>query len=635
MALPPLIAPAALARVHSLPKPKSRRSAAARMVSLARKELSKGVHEIPDGSNRAPAIGRYETATRGAMFGAPWCAYFVSYIARKAGVPIGPGGAGLGYVPYIRAWAKQTHRWHAAPRPGDLITFPEHVGLVENVYRNHTLTTIEGNAGNAVRRRRRRWGEAMGYGRVAKGSSSAPAPPPGPAAPKKSAKPRPPPPDHPLRARITVYPDDTLPPAQTLSLTSNDSSGDIVSSAWDLDGNGKYDAKGDSVDRKYPKAGTYKVTLRVTDSSKRTATATQTITVRTNEAPVAVLSLNSQNLTVGDTLKGDAARSSDPDGDIVKYEWDLNGDGQWSEDGKTHTYTFGDPGDYNVGLRVTDDSGNVTETHLPVHVADLPAPVSRVACDTTTVLAGHSVHCWADDSASPVKVVRHGWDLDGDDIDDKTGHDVRMTFDKAGTVAVRMRAYDQQGRTADDNVTITVTNNAPTAALAGPTSIGLGQTATFDGTDSDDVDGDIVRWQWDLDGDGTYESSGARPSFVYRAPGTYTVRLLVTDDDGGQATATGTIRVTDQAPTPRITLPPSSTRHINTDLQFDATSSTDPDSPIATYEWDFDNDGVYETTGPQPTWRYTSTGRKTIRLRVTDVWGVSAVVTSTSLVVSS
>jgi PKD repeat protein len=116
---------------------------------------------------------------------------------------------------------------------------------------------------------------------------------------------------------------------------------------------------------------------------------------------------------------------------------------------------------------------------------------------------------------------------------------------------------------------------------------------------------------------------------VYRAPGTYTVKLLVTDDDGGQATATTTIRVTNQAPRPVITLP--STRTVNTDLTFDATSSTDPDSAIATYEWDLNGDGTYETTGARPTWRYTTTGWKTIRLRVTDVFGASAVVTSSSL----
>src|SRR3954452_2188966 len=210
MALPTIPVPLAAAAGG---KPKSRAATASRIVTLARKELAKGVRDPPGASNRAPATRRYETATRGAMFGAPWCAYFVSYIARKAGVPIGPGGAGLGYVPYIRAWAKQTHRWHATPRAGDLITFPEHVGLVENVYRNHTLTTIEGNAGNAVRRRWRRWGEAMGYVRVAEGSSSAPAPAPVPS-PKQAPKPKQVAASEPLRARITVYPDDTAAPGQ-------------------------------------------------------------------------------------------------------------------------------------------------------------------------------------------------------------------------------------------------------------------------------------------------------------------------------------------------------------------------------------------------------------------------------------
>src|SRR4051812_2778947 len=312
------------------------------------------------------------------MFGAPWCAYFVSYVARRAGAPIGPGGAGMGYVPYIRAWAKQTKRWTRTPHPGDLITFPQHVGLVENVYANHTLTTIEGNAGNAVRRRSRSWGEAMGYVRVAKGSSAAPAPAPAPAPkPKQAPKPSPAPAGEVLRARITTYPDDTVAPGQTISFTSNDSTGDIVRSAWDYDGNGKFDASGDSVDKRFDKPGTYKVRLRVTDSHKRTATAEQTVTVRSNKAPVAVLSLSSTQLTVGDKVTGDAGRSSDPDGRIVKYEWDLNGDGEWAEDGKTHSYTYGAAGDYNVGLRVTDDAGNVTETHVPVHVADAPAPTAQ------------------------------------------------------------------------------------------------------------------------------------------------------------------------------------------------------------------------------------------------------------------
>src|SRR3954468_9051675 len=154
------------------------------IVSLAQRELRHGVHEIPDGSNRAPAIRRYETATAGAAYGAPWCAYFVSYVAKMAGVPIGPAGRGLGYVPYIRAWAHQTGRWTSQPRPGELIVFPQHVGIVEYVFANHTITTIEGNHSNAVTRVYRRWSEAMGYVRLAGGNPAPLAPQTTPTLPK-------------------------------------------------------------------------------------------------------------------------------------------------------------------------------------------------------------------------------------------------------------------------------------------------------------------------------------------------------------------------------------------------------------------------------------------------------------------
>src|SRR3954471_23582584 len=90
-----------------------------RIVSLARSELARNIHEMPDGSNRSARIRMYGLATIGRYYPAPWCAYFASYIAKRAGVPIGPGGRGLGYVPYIRAWAHQTGRWTSRPRAGE------------------------------------------------------------------------------------------------------------------------------------------------------------------------------------------------------------------------------------------------------------------------------------------------------------------------------------------------------------------------------------------------------------------------------------------------------------------------------------------------------------------------------------
>ena len=78
------------------------------MVSLAQAELAKGVSE-GNGDNESPDIARYRTATKGAAAGAPWCAYFVSYIAKQAGAPIGSGGSGIGYV-HSPWWTGQAGR---------------------------------------------------------------------------------------------------------------------------------------------------------------------------------------------------------------------------------------------------------------------------------------------------------------------------------------------------------------------------------------------------------------------------------------------------------------------------------------------------------------------------------------------
>jgi len=128
--------------------------AARRIVALAQHELALGVREVPDGSNESPDIARYRTATVGASGGQPWCAYFASYIAARAGVPIGDQGQGMGYVPDIIAWAQRTGRYLSgttiAPAPGDLIMWPGHIGIVIANNGDGTVTTVEGNSSNRV-----------------------------------------------------------------------------------------------------------------------------------------------------------------------------------------------------------------------------------------------------------------------------------------------------------------------------------------------------------------------------------------------------------------------------------------------------------------------------------------------------
>lgn len=85
-------------------------------------------------------------------------------------------------------------------------------------------------------------------------------------------------------------------------------------------------------------------------------------------------------------------------------------------------------------------------------------------------------------------------------------------------------------------------NEAPVAAISGPTSASSGANVTFDGTGSFDPDGSIASYSWDF-GDGTEAVTGDTVTHVFRNAGTYEVRLVVTDDRGVIGTATQTIEV--------------------------------------------------------------------------------------------
>jgi cell wall-associated NlpC family hydrolase len=137
------------------------------MRALAAAESQLGQAESPPGSNDGPAIARYRSAVEGAYAGAPWCAYFVSWAAAQAGAPLGERGQGFGSVAEITDWASRTGRLTMTPQPGDLILFgTRHVGIVESVNADGTLTTVEGNASDAVSRETHSPSEATGFVRL-------------------------------------------------------------------------------------------------------------------------------------------------------------------------------------------------------------------------------------------------------------------------------------------------------------------------------------------------------------------------------------------------------------------------------------------------------------------------------------
>ncbi|MCI2429233.1 PKD domain-containing protein [Candidatus Acetothermia bacterium] len=80
-----------------------------------------------------------------------------------------------------------------------------------------------------------------------------------------------------------------------------------------------------------------------------------------NSPPTPEFSFSPTTVSVNVAVTFDARASVDPDGKVVKYEWDFDGDGVFeiSTEKPTAQYTFTKTGEYKVALRVTDDKGAI------------------------------------------------------------------------------------------------------------------------------------------------------------------------------------------------------------------------------------------------------------------------------------
>ena len=120
----------------------------ARMVELAQKEV--GVVEVPKNSNRGKRVQEYQRATWLDGTGWAWCAAFICWLAKEAGMTKGrPQTAGAWD---FERWARKTSGVELikpAPadiRPGDIVIFKfSHIGLAVAKPSGSTVKTIEGN----------------------------------------------------------------------------------------------------------------------------------------------------------------------------------------------------------------------------------------------------------------------------------------------------------------------------------------------------------------------------------------------------------------------------------------------------------------------------------------------------------
>jgi PKD repeat protein/Flp pilus assembly pilin Flp len=220
------------------------------------------------------------------------------------------------------------------------------------------------------------------------------------------------------------------------------------------------------------------------------------------------------------------------------------------------------------------------------------------------------------------------------DGDTATGDIVEKTFATEGNYFVTMTVTDSTGKSTTQGRLFTIepgSNIPPTANFLWtcPTltcNFRADQPLANPSTDPDGNDANLV-YDWDFAGNPDNDNTAPQASYTFPATGRYTVTLTVTDERGASSFTIRDVEVTSATgnanPTASFTINNCGAGDFTCD--FDASASNDPDGTIISYEWDWDNNGVYDASSPNPTgtsYSFTPCGSPPctyqVRLRVTD-----------------
>jgi PKD repeat protein len=343
--------------------------------------------------------------------------------------------------------------------------------------------------------------------------------------------------------------------------------------------------------------GTYVVTFSATDKDGGTGTDSKTINV-TNVAPN-VTGAADQTAVEGSSATFTLGSFTDPGASDNPWAVDVN----WG-DGSSHStltkaatgslgsesHTYDDSGSYTVTVTVTDKDGDPGTATFQVSVGNVAptatfsnnGPVNEGSPVTVSFSAPHDPS-----NADTAAGFHYAYSCSGADLSSATyggaGSNAtsQCTFNDNGTYTVSGVILDKDGGFTTYTATVTVNNVNPTVTPGGGSategvsnSFSLGSFSD-PGTDDDPWK---VHVDWgdstssDLPDFSTQGSLGMAPH-TYADNGSFTVKVKVTDKDGGSGESTFTVNVLN-AP-PFVSAPADQTADEGSSTSFSLGSFTD------------------------------------------------------------
>jgi PGF-pre-PGF domain-containing protein len=303
---------------------------------------------------------------------------------------------------------------------------------------------------------------------------------------------------------------------------------------------------------------------------------------------------------------------------VDEYRWDFDSDGKIDENTSQPVAetTYANAGERNATVTVVDIFGATGASTTTINVNAMPEP----SIDTSrTALTDESVALNASGSIDPDgEIVEYEWRV-GNGSFETTGEKTTVSFPDDDTYPVTLRVTDNNGQIETASTTITIENRPPIATASLLTDqAAVDEEVEFDAAASNDLDGTISAFEWDLDGDGSFDQTGSSTRATFNDYGWNNITLRVSDDDG----ATNQTEVqfyVNAPPEPDIADPTPGPVYTGEEIEFDATKTEDPDGQITSYAWMYNR-----TAGGQPgrpsrkNISFDQDGNYSVTLQVTD-----------------
>jgi PKD repeat protein len=405
--------------------------------------------------------------------------------------------------------------------------------------------------------------------------------------------------------------------------------GTIVSTQWDLNGDGTYETNTTeyTVSSLYTNKGATNVGLEVTvQGEPKPRTYTYLLNI-----PNAVFGAEPATGTAPLTVQFDASGLVPAGKTISSFDWDFEGknNGTYDASGKDQMrpqHTFQQVGKYTTRLRIVDQNNVVENYTRDIDVTLSETPLLSAGIDATPGLSGPiPLQIAFDGSKSQSQkgqITKYDWNF-GDGSALQSGRSVPHIYNTPGTYTVTLTVTEDSGKQASTTVQVEAQTIAappvakittdPAADDKGVVNGMIPFKVSFDGSASTDPDNNIVDYAWDF-GDGSPAQSGQKSEYTYEKAGTYTVTLTVGDATKLQNKATITVSVKEPGVQAVIkATPEEGTAPLV--IQFDGSGSSTYKGNIVSYEWNFGDNSPTTIQGAQITHKYTNVGTYTVKLK--------------------